>query len=180
MVIRFNKQDNASKFDNRLIGFICSIYICLALNALFRGIGTGIGNTMNLITSAALVIMLALTLWAMIKAKRYSILVITEIFGILAFVFSYLFGLSRSGDLEYYVFWTLGICIPAGVSAFLIQDKIRFLDILYKVSWVLLIITVPMAFINQTSSSYSMSFGYFLLLPAVVLLDRFADKLRPL
>lgn len=182
----------STRYDRCLIQFICVVFLCMAMNNLLNTVfrqSTDISTVTNYLIKAILIISLLIAISSVIRSKGMRQLLIVEVLGVFVYLISFIMGNASNSLLVDYAFWTLVICIAAGLFAYLIQNRHELIRNIYILSWILTITLLPIAFLNRDnplSGAYSMFLGYKLLLPATVFLQsyfdhrRVVDLLRPL
>ncbi len=96
------------------------------------------------------------------------------------FSFSYLFFPQNIEYLNDILFKYFFICIPSFIYSFSINDRKVFKDIMDKASSIILIMGLiigALIFLGKMSlGSYSMSFSYYMLFPAIIYVNKFLEK----
>lgn len=99
---------------------------------------------------------------------------------IVVFSFSYLFFPQNIKFLNDILFKYFFICIPSFIYSFSINDRKVFKDTMDKASSIIFIVgfvTGALVFLGEMSlGTYSMSFSYYMLFPAIIYLNDFLER----
>lgn len=170
--------------ENRNISIsIMSPFIILILQFFilyyFNIINTRTGEIVQLICKISTVLCFLYSLSSVLKRKSSLVILIYIIFTVILLLNYLFFEKNRIYLLSILVNFLL-LCLPCFVYSFSIDDREMFRFITEKASFIIYIIgifTGLLVFTNRISlGSYNMSISYYLLLPTIIYLNYFFEK----
>ncbi len=183
--MKLESKKRVRQFDNILISFICCYFLLQSINLFFK-IAIGEPQWWSLFSKIFLGFLLALVLLVIIRVKPKILFV--EVILIILILIPVLFNTIsyNYSELDTTIFNFYFVYMPLGFAIYMISNMGRAMRILYKFSWISMIILIATILLSkrngvfvsseEANNSYNMAIGYSLLLDSLLILDHFFIK----
>jgi len=141
--------------------------------------GTSNGARVQMLSKIVVGLLFLYALPAVLK-RSFGKFIGVYFIAILIFLFNYLFFPNNHVYLIALVFPLFGMCLPAFIYTFSLRDLDILKKVMIKASYVIFffgaLLGLAIVTGNATTGSYSMALSYYMLLPAILFLDKLIDK----
>ena len=176
---------NKSNIEDKKISIaIMSSFVVLTIQYLiliyFNLIDTNLGSIVQLISKVLVGFFYLIALPTVFKRNKITFAGIYFIV-VFLFLFNYLVFDKNWPYLQTIIFPLFFICLPSFIYAYSIRDWNILMDTMKKASKIVFVIGAIIAILvfmgNSSVGTYSMSLSYYMLLPTIIYMDDFLDKI---